>query len=104
MSTASREALWLSKIVNLFKIKHIPFTVRGDNKGAIASVTNYTYTKNTKHIEIHLDFMRDYYHKGLINFEHIDGKTNPADMLTKAVSKTQFESFRQVIGMRPAQE
>jgi hypothetical protein len=56
------------------------------------------------HIEIHLDFMRDYYRKGVINFVHIDGKTNPADMFTKAVSKTQFESFRQVIGMRPVLE
>jgi hypothetical protein len=102
MSTAAREALWLTKIVDLFKVKHVPFCIRGDNKGAIASVTNYMYTKNTKHIEIHLDFMRDYYRKGIIDFVHIDGKTNPADMLTKAVSKTQFETFRQVIGMRPA--
>jgi hypothetical protein len=102
MSTAAREALWLTKIVELFKVKHVPFCIRGDNKGAIASVTNYMYTKNTKHIEIHLDFMRDYYRKGTIDFVHIDGKTNPADMLTKAVSKTQFETFRQVIGMRPA--
>jgi hypothetical protein len=35
---------------------------------------------------------------------HIDGKANPADMLTKAVSKTQFETFRLVIGMRPVLE
>jgi hypothetical protein len=104
MSVASREALWLAKIVKLFKIDHLPFTIRGDNKGAIAAVTNFTHTKNTKHIEIHLDFMRDYYHKGIINFEHIDGKGNPADMLTKAVSRAQFEEFRQVIGMRPAMD
>jgi hypothetical protein len=104
MSTAAREALWLTKIVNLFKVPHVPFCIRGDNKGAIATVTNYMHTKNTKHIEIHLDFMRDYYRKGVINFVHIDGKTNPADMFTKAVSKTQFESFRQVIGMRPVLE
>jgi hypothetical protein len=62
------------------------------------------HTKNTKHIEIHLDFMRDYYRQGVINFLHIDGKTNPADMFTTAVPKTQFESCYQVIGMRPVLE
>jgi hypothetical protein len=104
MSTAARDALWLKKVVALFRVEHMHFVIRGDNQGAIHAVTNYTHTKHTKHIEIHLDFMRDYFQNGDINFVHIDGKANPADMLTKAVSKTQFETFRLVIGMRPVLE
>jgi hypothetical protein len=64
MSTASREALWLNKILDLFGIPRMPFLIRGDNKGAIDSVTNYTYPKHTKHVEIHIDFMKDYFRKG----------------------------------------
>jgi hypothetical protein len=104
MSTASREALWLCKILKLFKVPTIPFTIRGDSRGAIASVTSYSYTKHTKHIEIHCDFMRDYYHKNVLHYEHISGKDNPADVLTKALSRKQFEDFRRRLGMRPAME
>jgi hypothetical protein len=104
MSTASREALWLCKILKLFKVPTIPFTIRGDSRGAIASVTSYSYTKHTKHIEIHCDFMRDYYHKNILHYEHISGKDNPADVLTKALSRKQFEDFRRRLGMRPAME
>jgi hypothetical protein len=104
MSTASREALWLRKILKLFKVPSTPFVIKGDSRGAIESVTSYSYTKHVKHIEIHCDFMRDYYHKNVLHYEHISGKDNPADMLTKALSRKQFEDFRRRIGMRPATE
>jgi hypothetical protein len=35
---------------------------------------------------------------------HIDDKASRDDMLAKAVSKTQFETYRLVIGMRPILE
>jgi hypothetical protein len=62
------------------------------------------HTKNTEYIEIHLDSVIDYYRKCVINFVHVDGKTNHVDMFTKAVTKTQFESCCRVIGMRPVIE
>jgi hypothetical protein len=103
MSTAAREALWLTKIVNLFKVPHVPFCIRGDNKGAIATVTNYMHTKNTKRIEIHLDFMRDYYRKGVINFVHIDGKTNHADMFTKVKqSSIRYNTYSSLLHLEYA--
>jgi hypothetical protein len=102
MSSASREALWLAKILKLFDVEHIPFLIRGDSASAITSVKNYTSTKYTKHIEIHKDFMKDYYKKGVLNFEHIHGRWNPADVLTKALCRTKFEEFRHMLGMKPA--
>jgi hypothetical protein len=35
LSTASREALWLAKIVKLFGIPSMPFLIKGDNKGSM---------------------------------------------------------------------
>jgi hypothetical protein len=99
LSEVSREALWLAKIVRLFNIKSRPFLVRGDNMGAIHAITNYCYTKHTKHIEIHHDFMRDRVMEGDLEYQHIKGADNPADILTKALDKTKFEKCRAAIGM-----
>jgi hypothetical protein len=104
LSTASREALWLTKILTLFKIPTMPFLIRGDSKSAIESIKSYNYTKNNKHVQIRHDFMRDYYMRGELSYEHIEGKYNPADIFTKALGQIKFEAFRAKLGMRPVPE
>jgi hypothetical protein len=99
LSEASREALWLAKIVRLFDIRERPFLIRGDSKSAVASIKNHAYTRNTKHIEIHHDFMKDRYQSGDLDFEHIEGKFNPADIFTKALERRAFEACRFSLGM-----
>jgi len=100
MSATAREALWLAKIVPLFGLSARPFQIYGDNKGAIHSIVNATHTKHTKHIEIHHDFMKDRHRKGDLAFEHIAGKTNPADIFTKALDSGSFIPGRFAIGMK----
>jgi len=100
MSATAREALWLAKLLPLFGVPAKPFQIRGDNKGAIQSIMNHTHTKHTKHIEIHHEFMKDRVVQGDLEFEHIPGKKNPADLFTKALPRVQFEEFRLAIGMR----
>ncbi len=100
LSVTSREALWLAKIVNVFGIPHRPFTIKGDNKGALTAIKNHTYTRYTKHIEIHHDFMKDMFQLGRLDFEHIPGKDNPADILTKALEGVKFQQLRYDMGMR----
>jgi hypothetical protein len=100
LSEASREALWLAKIVKLFGINDKPFLVRGDSQGAICAIKNYSYTRHTKHIEIHHDFMKDRYALGDLDYEHIPGASNPSDIFTKALGRVKFEQFRSLLGMR----
>jgi hypothetical protein len=100
MSETSREALWLAKIIKLFGIQDRPFTIRGDNKSAINSVKHHSYTRHTRHVEIHHDFMKDRYQNGDLDYEHISGKDNPADILTKSLASVKFEQFRFEMGMR----
>jgi hypothetical protein len=100
MSEASREALWLAKIIKLFGIQDRPFTIRGDNKSAINSVKHHSYTRHTRHVEIHHDFMKDRYQCGDLDYEHISGKENPADILTKSLASVKFSQLRYEMGMR----
>jgi hypothetical protein len=100
MSAASREALWVAKLADKFGIPAKPFLIRADSLGAVQAVTKYTYTKHSKHITIHQDFMRDRYQQGCLSFEHIRGADNPADLFTKALPLKTFIKHRGAIGMR----
>ena len=99
MSAACREALWVAKLADRFSLAARPFLVRADSHGAICAVTKYTYTKHTKHIGIHQDFMRDRYQLGDLDFQHIRGADNPADIFTKALPQPAFFKHRAAIGM-----
>ena len=93
LSDASRESLWIAKLLKLFGLKDRPFLVRGDNFGAIQSIKKYTTTKYTKQIDIHHEFMKDRYMNGDLDFEYIAGDNNPADIFTKALGWNKFEQF-----------
>jgi hypothetical protein len=99
MSDACRETLWLAKIVKEFDIETRPIMVLGDSKGAIDSIKSKEKTPNTKHIEIHHDFMRDRYQTRYLYFQHISGQNNPADIFTKALPRPAFFKCRQLLGM-----
>lgn len=99
MSDASKEVLWLMKVLGYFDIHPRPFHIFGDSQGAIHALKNYSYTKHTKHIEIHHDFMRERYALSELNFVHIPGANNPADIFTKALGRQKFEQFRVAMGM-----
>ena len=99
MSVASREALWVAKMQRQFGLNWRPCLIRGDSSGAISAVKNHSYTKHTKHIGIHQDFMRAMYRLGDLDFQHISGADNPADIFTKALPQPAFTRHRQNIGM-----
>jgi histone deacetylase 1/2 len=99
LSDLSKECLWLAKLLPLFKLRDYPFLIFTDSNGALSSATNYAQTRNTKHIEIHLDFMRDRHQVGHLLYQHVEGRDNPADMFTKALPLPQFSKFRERIGM-----
>ena len=99
MSECAKHALWMCKLLTELRVPHVPYPIYGDNKGAIDAVSGYAHTKHTKHIELHLDFMRQRRELGQLVFKRIPGADNPADMLTKPLPKQQLARFRSMIGM-----
>jgi hypothetical protein len=99
LSDTGKEVLWLLKILAQFHMVPKPFTIFGDSQGAIMALKHHSYTKHTKHIELHHDFLRERYQDGVLDFVHIPGTSNPADVLTKALGKQKFEQFRFGLGM-----
>jgi len=71
-----------------------------DNSSAIALAKNPVAHSRAKHIDIRHHFLRERVGMGELAVEHVAGKTNPADGLTKALDKEKFEWCRKEMGLR----
>ena len=86
-SAAAREALWLRHLFADLDIPHTPMIINCDSQGALAALNNAQISQRTKHIDVIHYFVRERCHLGQLKFQFVEGKKNPADMLTKAVEK-----------------
>jgi hypothetical protein len=99
MSECTKEVLAVTKVLHELQVPHVPFPICGDNKGAVDAVHADADTANTRHLEIHLGFMKDYRELGRVSYELIPGEDNPADVFTKALPKPAFFKCRAGLGM-----
>ena len=102
-SDACKEAVWLKGFHNEIapRMNHpsqetIPLAI--DNASALKLTKNPEFHGRTKHINIRHHFIRECVEQGNIKPEWISGKTNPADLFTKALSKTLFLENLQRLG------
>jgi hypothetical protein len=99
---AIKNAIWIRKLLSAFGLydlnKPIPL-LTDSNNGTIISKQCKT-NKTVRWIDNRYFFIRDAYEKGVVRFQHIDGKENPADGLTKALDERNFKLFQQRIGVK----
>jgi hypothetical protein len=99
LSDSVKDVLWLSQILTCFDVLPRPFPMKSDNMGAIKASKNHTATKHTKHIELHVQFLRERVQRGEVDITHIPGQDNPADLFTKPLPRCKLEPFRQRMGV-----
>lgn len=100
LSTATKEAIWLKKLTVALGLEAPgPTTIYSDSANAIGIVNKCGYTSTTKWIDNRYFFVRDAVQKGLVKIEWIDGKTNPADGLTKPLDHVKHSQFRNLLNM-----
>lgn len=88
-------------ILNLlkdFKIKvNKAVKIYEDNFGAISIAKFGNLTKNSKYIEVHYHFVNECCEKGIIEIVKVESENNIADILTKALGRNKFETFRKAL-------
>ena len=68
-----------------------------DNSTAIDISKNLVQLSMTKHIEIRYHFIRDFVERKVVALEYIPTDRSNADILTKPLGRSKFESLHQVI-------
>lgn len=96
---AGKEMLWLKRFLQELGINQEDYKVHCDSQSALDLSKNSMYHSRTKHIDIRYHWIREVMNKQLLRLVKIHTEENPADMLTKAVTREKIELCRDLIGM-----
>lgn len=93
ISVSASEACWLINLLNDFGISDVcPAPLYCDNQSAISVACTDT-VKRLKHIDIRYHFIKELIKNGKMCLKYIKTSEQPADMLTKALSKELITRF-----------
>ena len=100
LSSTTQEAIWLKRLLcDLGTVSDIPVLLMEDNRAAIAIARNPVGHARTKHIDVRYHFAREAVANGQIKLQYCQTRDMIADILTKAISKVQFEKLRLLLGL-----
>ena len=99
-SDASREAVWLRKLLSdLFYMSLVPVVIHCDNRSCIKISENPVFHDRSKQMEMRYYYLRDIVQRRAISLRYVSIDEQTADVLTKLLSKTKFEYFRDKLGV-----
>ena len=99
-SNASREAVWLRKLMfGLFQERLETTVIHCDNQSCLKLTENPVFHDRSKHIEMKYHFIRDMVQRHTIKLQYIRTDEQIADILTKPLSLGKFVYFRDKLGM-----
>jgi hypothetical protein len=98
LSELAREITWIRSILaEMEQWDQTTPMLSCDNQSALAISKNPLDHQRSKHIDIRFHHIRTLIEQGVINVKWIATDKNEADGLTKALSKSKFNQFKQMI-------
>ena len=89
----------MKKLLGDYCLSQDTMVVYCDNSNAIDISKNPVQHSRTKHIEIRYHFIRDLVERKVVVLEYIPTDRQNANIFTKPLDRSKFESLRQVIGI-----
>ena len=89
----------MKKVLTDYEISQDIMVVYCDNSSTINISKNPVQHSKTKHIEIKYHFIKDPVERKIVYLEYIPTERQNADIFTKPLDKSKFETLRQVIGV-----
>ena len=102
ITNATSEIVWITSLFRELQIVASPPTLWCDNIGATYLSTNPVFHARMKHIEVDYHFVREMVASRRLRVCVISGKDQPADLLTKPLSKLRFHQLRFKLNLLPA--
>ena len=97
---ASKEMIWLQRFMEELGKKQENSRLYSDSQSAIHLAKNSVFHSRTKHIELKYHFIRSVLDEELLKLEKIHTSQNPADMLTKGVTREKLSSCSISVGLK----
>eukprot|EP00253_Pinus_taeda_P008373 PITA_08373 len=98
---ASKEALWLRQILSEFGFEQQhPTTLWCDNQSAIQLCKDPVQHQRSKHIELHMHFIRNLIHDHVLEVQYCSTDDQVADIFTKALTEAKFTKLRYMLGVQ----
>ena len=98
-SEATREVVWLKRLLNdIARFDDIP-VIRIDNEAAIRLAQNPEYHRRTKHIQIRHFFVREKVAEGEVGVQSVTTEHQVADALTKALLGPRLKQLMIQMGL-----
>jgi hypothetical protein len=97
---ASKEMIWLQRFMEELGKKQENGSLYCDIESAIHIAKNSAFHSKTKHIQLRYHFMRSILEDGQLKLEKIHTSQNPADMLTKGVTREKLSSYLVSVGLQ----
>ena len=89
--------LQMKKVLTDYGLSQDTMVVYCDNSSAIDIFKNPVQHSKTKHIEVRYHFIRDLVERKIVCLEYIPTERQNADVFTKPLDRSKFETLRQVI-------
>ena len=93
------QLFWMKKVLTDYGISQDTMVVYCDNSSAIDISKNPVQHSKTKHIEIMYHFIKNHVERKIVCLEYIPTEHQNANIFTKPLDRSKFETLRQVIGV-----
>eukprot|EP00253_Pinus_taeda_P035036 PITA_35036 len=98
---ASKATLWLRQILLEFRFQQQhPTTLWCDNQSAIQLCKDPVQHQRSKHIELHMHFIRKPIHDHVLEVQYCSTDDQVADIFTKALIEAKFTKLRFMVGVQ----
>ena len=94
-----REGLFFQQLYEEMGMKFKPIEIFEDNQAAIAIAKNPVHYSKQKHIDIQHHFLREEVNNGRIKVTYCPTDQMVADILTKPLPRSRFQTFRRALGL-----
>jgi hypothetical protein len=99
MAEAGKEMLWLKRFLQQLGMKQERYVIHCDSQSALDLSKNAMYHSRTKHIDVRYHWLRQAAEEQQFKLEKIHTDKNPADMMTKVVTREKLQLCAELIGM-----
>jgi hypothetical protein len=96
---ACKEAIWLKRLLAELNVEQDEFVIHCDSQSALHLAKNPAFHSRTKHIDVQYHFVRDVIEDGVVRLQKIHTDVNPADILTKPVTREKFNTSKTSLGL-----